>query len=371
MFVDLTIESDAGQGGVLYPYIIGCFLLLFVLCIFDVSFFKEIRVFSPYLIPLVLIVIMALLVFAVFNDSIMLIGDVRPIAISIVSLIIGYYANLSNSSMRFLVFLFSLVSFWVGIEQVFIRGGGLVIGEYFADSKNQLGPLLMTATIASLAMVRKKDYSDIVFILLSLGCVVITLTIRARAAVLAGAVSIIVYLLMKNKKRGAFYSIIITLLIIVSGFLLMPDVAKQYIYDSFFSGYSGGDVTSGRVERNEAVIDFLSDNLMTGRLGFPDAHLAIAHNYLLYLLYKYGVLFSIPLLILYFVIIVQSLKYSLGKIKYSYRLVGIVAMYIPYVVSLFEYTFPYGPGTATTFNFILFGISLRHIRTKTEYELKQ
>ncbi len=364
-FVDLTNEAGGGQGGVLYPYIITCFISLFVLCLRKIRVYDFIRHFSPLLIPFVFTVFVSVLILAVFNDMSMLLGDVRPIAISLIALFIGYYADLSDSSLRFLVLVFALAALWVGVEQVFVRGGGFVIEGYFADNKNQLGPLLMTAAVSSFAMIRKRELIDVCFIALSIGCVVTALTIRARAAVLSGAVSFVVLLLMMNKKRGTFGSIIVTFLIVGLGFVLLPETAKGYVYDSFFGGYTSGDVTSGRIERNEAVVSFLGENFWTGRLGLSNANLAIAHNYVLNILYKYGFLFSIPLLWLYFVLFSQCLKSPSGKYGFDFKFIGIVTFYIPFIVSLFEYTFPYGPGTATSFNFLLLGISLKNINSNS------
>jgi hypothetical protein len=49
-------------------------------------------------------------------------------------------------------------------------------------------------------------------------------------------------------------------------FICLPSSIKQYVYNSFFSNYEGGDITAGRMERNMAAIDFLSDHIFLGNL---------------------------------------------------------------------------------------------------------
>ena len=356
-FVDISVASDSGRGGILYPFIIVCFIILTIISIIDDS--SHGKKLIKYFLPPVVILITALFVYAVFNDTYMLKGDFRAISISMVALYIGYSSHLTNKQLFFLVLFFAIASAYVGIEQVFIRGGGFTIDSYFADSKNQLGPLLITASFSLVAFFQTtRGYYKAFIIGLFVLLVVLTLTIRARAALVAGACAFILLLLEMNKKKGIIGSIIITALLIVIVIILLPGVAKDYIYNSFFSGFNSGDITSGRAERNSNAIEYIINNLSLGHLGNPGQSLPTVHNYLLFKMYQYGVFFSIPILSFYFALFMRSML-ALHKIsRFSPKYAGFILIVIPYIVSIFEYTFPFGPGTATTFNFVMLGIAI-------------
>ena len=99
--------------------------------------------------------------------------------------------------------------------------------------------------------------------------------------------------------------------------------------------------------------------MIAGNLdGF--AHVPWIHNYPLLKLYDYGLFFSFPVLFLYFYLLVFAIKKSL-KEKVTVWNFGVFALIIPFIASMAEPTLPFGPVTATVFNFIMFGVFLKYL----------
>ena len=64
----------------------------------------------------------------------------------------------------------------------------------------------------------------------------------------------------------------------------------------------------------------------------------------------------------YFVTLFTALVRSGRMGTFNIFNAGYFALLIPFVISMAEPTYPFGPGTATVFNFILFGVALRDTR---------
>ena len=135
-----------------------------------------------------------------------------------------------------------------------------------------------------------------------------------------------------------------------------PDII-DYVSDSLFLHHEE-DFTNDRIERNIVGLHFLSDHLWFGNLGVNEKFLWI-HNYPLEKLCKYGLVFSFPLLIIYVYFFVKVCRYSFMSDIHNISNIGYYILLIPFMISLVEPTFPFGPGTACAFNYILFGMSIR------------
>ena len=146
--------------------------------------------------------------------------------------------------------------------------------------------------------------------------------------------------------------------------IFIPDFVYQYVVDSFILGRED-DITTGRVARIVPVLHFLSTNLWLGNLN-SNIGLGIVHIFCLFKIYQYGIIFSMPILILYFYFPIFDYKCISRINNYPYELIGLFALIIPYIISTQEYTFPFGPGTATVFNYILFGYSLQNMKLQNE-----
>lgn len=357
-FIDIGVAENIGRGGILYPYIIVSFVLLFVLSLGKLKWIKckDIQV---AIIMLLVIFLTSFATIIIYDRSLM--GEIRAISICIGAMIIGWQMNLSEKQSQILVFLLAIVVLYVGYLQIFVRGNGLEIGQYFADQKNALGPLVATSGLLSLNMLNEKKlplFLKIIYVAFAFVSFIIILTIRARAALFAMIVTTILLLILYDRHKNVLTSTIIVALFLVALFFILPNAAKQYVYDSIFYGSEGGDITSGRTERNMQAIEVIFSNPLEGNIT-RQYNIGIVHNYFLINLVNYGLFFSIPIIVLYLYILIRNIGFIARSKRIDNAKIGFFVLLIPFIVSFFEYTFPYGPGTATIMNFIFYGMALK------------
>jgi hypothetical protein len=360
-------------AGVLHGTIAVVFLLLFGFSQLDKQLFSC-RTINICWILLGLVVISGLTVYAWFGNAGMK-SEIRSILIPLCALMVGWQLKMDDNRLIGLILVFTLGIIVVGVSLIFLQGSGFSISEtYFADQKNAVGPMMATAAIlcagtAFGASGKRRAFLLIAGMVLALFCVVMILTIRARAALLAAVVVIALMLFHRYKNKYLLLSFWGAIILVVAVFLLLPQSIKQYVYQSLFSGFSGGDITSGRMIRNQQAIQVLAENPLFGQL-LNAREVGIVHNYPLIQVLNYGLLMAAPLLVLYFYLLFVDLKAIVTKGVRTMGNVGFYAMLVIFVVSLFEYSFPYGPGTTTVVNFILFGIGLQNLESPKNYDRK-
>ena len=290
-------------------------------------------------------------------------SDLRYIGACLAAVMIGWRISLDDKKFRNVLLAFSLLTLFVGLMQILTNLGGFVIlDQYLTDNKNALGVMLSTSAVIFLFLWSRKTntrLSNIIWLGLLLTTFVVLLTIRARTSTLTTILVLLYYYYLRISHKHIIIYIIFSLFFILTLFLFSPDFIKDYIYNSFFQSYEGGDVTTGRIERNIIALDFLSDHLFLGNL---DQNIVVEqiHNYPLNRLFEFGIFFFIPIIAVYLYLLYYAVKGSLISSDINFRDIGYFLLLVPFIVSMAEPTFPFGPGTATLFNFILFGMALQH-----------
>ena len=357
----VRISRAAGleNGTVLSRYIILVFGALFILSI-NTSGFKNkfIRVFA-YL--LLLIFVTAFAVMAFYDNRIML-KETRDIVLCFCAILIGWRLRPSLAGIERLLMFFSAVVLFSGLMQVMVNIGGFQIEDlYLTNAKNSLGALLATSVVSSIIIAfsgRKKLGRLLALTFAGLG-VVIILTTRARAALLS--VVIVVILLYFSYTKN-YHHVVFAFLGIVAFIILLPLVPDQissYIYESIYSGAQGDDVSSGRFSLYRDALLFLNsgNNLLLGDMLQNHDIGGWIHNYALLQVYQFGLLFSSPILVLYFYklvfIIRRSIKSSLNVINSGFSIILVLD-----IISLLEPTFPFSPVTVTCMNYVVLGVAL-------------
>ena len=84
------------------------------------------------------------------------------------------------------------------------------------------------------------------------------------------------------------------------------------------------------------------------------------HNYPLNRLFEFGLIFAFPVLLLYLYLLSRSIIQTIRSDNHNIYNIGFYLLIIPFIISMAEPTFPFGPGTATVFNYIIFGVALRY-----------
>ncbi len=346
------------SGSILSPYILIVFAGLTVLSSRSLFRYKMQR--RSWL--LLFIVFLAyIFAYAFFKNDEML-SDIRSLGISLCAIGIGCNLNLNEKKYKFLLLFYAGLFTFVGIMNIMNGLGGFVIERvYLRISKNILGVNIATSILIYVAFIldssvrKKRKWFFCALVALSF---LIVLTLRARTATLCSGIiifyAVYAYNLRKSFRNAIFKSLGIFILVIMIA-LFIPTV-RDYIYDSFTMGHED-DLLSGRTERNEVALDFFLDNLFLGNVQ-RHVELAWVHNYPLLKLSSYGILLSLPILLLYLYQLIFTLKKSLYLQRDLLGSLGYIALLIPFICSMNEPTLPYGPGTGTVFNFILLGLAL-------------
>lgn len=365
--VELTRNAGMEIGSIISPYINLLFVFLFI-----ISFnFKSIignKLTNRYFLFLVCITLL-LIVPYLFAINVNVIREIRQLIIPLMAIIIGWQLNIDEKKLRFALLLFISLTLFVALSQIYTNIGGFIIeAQYKTDNKNALGVIIATSIVLSFLLflntsTNKKQKIFIVVLILFL--IISILTIRARTATLISIMFILFILFKKFNSRNVILGVLGVSFFVLLVLFILPNNAQNFIIDSFTLN-RGDDITSDRMNRNQAAIDFLSNNLLLGNLNNTASNVRWVHNYPLLKLFEYGLFVSFPILLLYFYLLFTLIKGTFKKNIFNIYNVGFLILLIPFGISMAEPTFPFGPGTSTVFNYILFGISLRY-----NYSLRQ
>ncbi|MBR5736513.1 MAG: O-antigen ligase family protein [Bacteroidales bacterium] len=345
------------SGTILSRYIVLLFLVVFVLS-FSVYTIKSCKLVRIYLIWFVIIAIVAVIVQALFKNRSM-VSELRTFLMVFGSIMIGYNLKADNKKIATILLVFSVTTLFSGLMQVLVNNGGFrIANQYITDSKNSLGAMLATACFSFFYLSRfwKKSLFKTIAIALAFLTLVVIVTIRARMAFVALALIVMYYYYLIKRNRNILISVIIVSLVVFFGALLIPNSIIDYLDASFTAGTQGEDFTSGRLVVYSQAIEILMQSPLLGNVQ-RFYQIGWVHNYPLLKLYSFGLLFSWPILALYLTILINVIKRTLHLPASGSVCFGYVCLLIPFIISMGEPTFPFGPGTVTLFNFILLGCS--------------
>lgn len=359
--VDISRSAGMESGTILSRYIILVFGGLFLMCLNVKSMLKT-KMIRACWFMWVCIVVYYLITFAAFGNKSMM-SDVRSIAICLVAIMIGWQLDLDEKQLKIVLIAFSCLILFVGLMQVFTNVGGFVIlDQYETDNKNSLGVMLVTGNFAFLVLGMNSNSKRIVRLLwfaLAILSMAVLLTIRARAATLTGVMMFLYVLYERYKGKNFFVYLLLAVFVAVIVYLVLPSSVKDFIYNSFFQNYEEGDITSGRGERNATALKFLSQNIWLGNIQ-REIEISQIHNYPLNRTFEFGLVFVFPILLLYLFVLGKVIVKTIKSDNHNNFNIGYYLLSIPFIISMAEPTFPFGPGTATVFNFIMFGLALRN-----------
>lgn len=298
--------------------------------------------------------------------------EVMDVAISMACIYIGYNLKLNNKDLRYIYLLYGIALLLTALTLIINNIGGFVITDnYKIDSKNGIGAMLAVLSVSMFAYLGCSDCSKL-WKLISVGVIVFSLvailTMRARASTMTVAISAFLYViqLLRNGnitfKQLFRWFVVVVFLIVVILFVVEADfsVISEYVYNSLFQNVED-DVTTGRMERNVVAWDFFLSHPLFGRLDTPQDMLWV-HNYLLRIVTDYGVIGGLSLMLLYLFLLIHVINVH-WKYKTSSSLdyIGYWAVLPILLLSVVEPLFPYSPGTAVLFAYLLLGYSMRRL----------
>ena len=339
---------------VLRAIIIGAIILLFLVSYKNpIEYLKKIPVFKVHMFCLALFSFFLFILIA-FEANVDF-APVRDLTLALVILMIGLNINLNEKQFVRLINIYIFLYTLAAISLVLAYASGFVIQErYLPIPKNQVAPAFGVAFMLSLyfSFLKKGTRKWFYYVFIAfLGASL--LVIRGRAVIIAVMLAflVLVYYYISNKKY-IFYTLSFV-------FLLLPFI-WQYLYDALFLNFDLTDldsISTHRMKRNLMGIDLLLNYPLTGQL-WQTFYIKKIHNYVLISLVTYGVLLSSFILVIYFKYIFKIIS-AIRKNNFQYYEVGPLVMLILLLVSMFEYTYPYAPGSAVFFPFFLFGQYLK------------
>ena len=359
--INMSRIAGYESGTILSRYIIILFGAVFILSL-SISIVKKSRFIRNYVIWLLVIFVAALILVAFYRNRIML-HECRAFIIVLGSMMIGYNLQLTRPQFVIIVLMFCLTTLFAGIMQVLVNNGGFrIANQYLTDSKNSLGAMLATSAFSFLYLRRQlnKRLSKSLSLICLLLSLVVIVTIRARMALVAVVMVLLFYYFLATRSRSVLITLLVLGAVTIVGIVLMPGFVLDYLDASFTAGTQGSDFTSGRLYTYGEAISYLIQNPLLGNVNRLN-QIGWIHNYPLLKVYDYGLLFSWPILVLYVIVGFHALFMARRYDSMSIICFAGCCLLIPYLISMAEPTFPFGPGTVTMYNFILMGMAEKRI----------
>jgi len=359
IFITAFQFSAWGVGEGIYPVLRTIIIVLIVLLFAD-SFKNPLAVIRK--VPLIRVHVYGALVFAVILFLLLSWGininydPLRDLALAVMIILIGYNINLNEKQLINVISVYIVLYAIAALSIVNTFASGFVIHEqYLPIPKNQFAPAYGVAFILALFYGFKTKRHNKLFYFAFAGLLFATiLVIRGRAVILALFITLIIFVFYYLKSRK--YKIVT----VIASMALIPLIG-QFIYEALFLNYDVSDmdsITTGRYETYIYGIDYFLDHPSAGNLEQPFYKGETIHNYVLYNLVNFGIFISTILFVVFFKYIFKIYN-AIQKNSFEIHEAGPLVMVIIFIVSILEYTYPFAPGSAVFFPFLLMGTYLR------------
>lgn len=300
---------------------------------------------------LLFIQLIILLFLSIFHSDIKF-SLMRDVSISLIILLISYSMPLKEKERNNLnlAFLVSITISALTIIQHY--ASGFVINElYFPIPKNQLAPVFGSGAIVGFYNFFKiKNKKKYIYLVCSILLFMSILVIRGRSVIMSVIVCLLILMFFYIKSLKIKLYFLFASVILIA--LLWP-----LIYNSLFLNYDINDIDSistGRSATYNEAFSLILNYPFFGEFEYIKYNEYTTHNYILNLLVKFGIILCIPLLLIYFKIIIKVIS---GILQNSFKEIesGLLLMLMLFFVSMFEYSYPFSPVSATIFPFFMFG----------------
>ena len=279
------------------------------------------------------------------------------------------FMDLSLKQYKWVLQLFLIGVLFSGISIIFTYGNGFVINDlYMPVPKNQIAPILSLGFLIAFFLGNQTKKVKNKYYYWGIACLlfVCICVFRARANIVASLIGLFVYFVFyKRKIRIMLFAAIGTIVILI----VTP--VGEFVYNAFFANYDITDLNSisaGRTSTYGSALKFISDNWAFGRMtsSVESYHQGNVHNYLLYTLENYGIWGGGLLIVFYLRLLFEVGKKNIFGYRNGFYTLGCFVFIIPLVVSLFEYTYPYAPGSAVFMAYFCFGQYYRKMLWETK-----
>lgn len=337
-------------------------LIIFVSILFNAksivnSIFRERIILLHFIFAFLFFAI--IIIFSII-DSKVTISPFREFIMSLFFISLGYSMKLDDNKL-YRIFNFFVIAFTISAISIILKfsTGFQIPNSYLPIPKNQFAPVFAIALMLSLYHWGKRSkavriISAFCFVILLMSLLVI----RSRSSILSSILIVLIYTMYYLPSiKYRLYGFI--------GLVIGAVFLSPKIYQALFANYDTNSIESvsaGRVDVYLKGLEFLTNNPLGGSLQGIYVTDSYIHNYLLFNIVNYGVIISLPLVFTYFYYLLISLRAIKKNTFQSYDCIPLM-MIIIFISSLFEYTFPFGPGTAIIFPFLFLGVYLNRIRS--------
>lgn len=313
-------------------------------------------------------------------------GDLLPVLLYVVPfgiITISISNNYSNKAILTLLWLYAISNSIMGLANIFYYGNGFDVTRLVPE-KNQIGPMVGYSVLVFLFFMIK--YKSIYIKFFSFGLVILAymtlLAISNRSAVV-GVTLLIVFImiyfifigirkLLKKKIKEVSITSGVIIFIILLGFQFE---LIQSLFDTFLTSVTYNRLvtdlnalSSGRIQLIEDSLIWIKTYPFFGFIGLSSIPISeYTHVYIIHTWMQYGLIGSLPFVLFYFFLIIFNLilMFKLGKDTFTILLFMILS--VGFVISLLEYSYPYGPGVSQFILWFMLGQFL--IRDK-KYDAK-
>lgn len=265
-------------------------------------------------------------------------------------------------------YFYTILLIIMGLINCYYYAKGFYVPEYylFNKGKNQVGALIAIGAAALFFFGMKLKENRVHYWAVFFLAVEALLMIRSRASFFA-LIACVILIVVKDadwKWKWNVKTVLTIIALLVVSYIFFTGFIGNELH-TFFSGgknlnHNTSDVlSSNRLERDSEAVKVLSDNGLSGELSQASG-IKLVHNYVILRLSRYGV-WALPFLAFYIYFGIRILCGVFKTWKTEVTNVGFIVCILPFIVSLFEPSFPYGPGEIQLLVFLLLGFSFRSI----------
>lgn len=350
-----------------YSYVrILIYILFSVLLLISLGSFKKFMKIKFMKIFIFSVIGATLLYFVYF------LSDLNPSFIELLIplgiLIISISFKFTNKDFKIIILGYTFLTLLMAVSNVIYYVGGFQISQFYEiPGKNQIGPIIGSSIIIlGVAIIRNdfanlfvKYYSYINFIIL-FACLLVT---RNRASIVAIIFIFLLIFFLNLFKNLSYQKLLflnmIVILIIILTILGVLNPVYAFLWDSLTLNFELNDfdsLSSGRTDTYIAAIHQIAETSLFGELFNNSNLLSNPHNFILNKIVSYGLIGAFPVIILYFYLIIFTLK-GIIRERGSASLIYWLLLY-SIIISQFEYTYPFGPGVSQIILWFILGFFL-------------
>lgn len=286
-------------------------------------------------------------------------------------LISAYFLDFEKKEIDSLTHMYAVLAVLMGVGLVLFYGGGFVLREQYiaGTSKNQTGPILGIASVIIFDRILTMDRNSHTVLkfawlsLLLLGAMASLIVLRNRAGLVAVMLVFLIMVISRSRRRLTLASLIIATVVILFLFALIYlgffNPLVDTIVKAFTLNYVVGDLQSlsaGRWNTYSRGLEYVQLHPFFGELSVSERFFGTPHTYILNKWVRYGLIGSLPFVVFYVYLFVFALRQLFSRsAKRGTQRLAIWLLLLGLIVSLFEYTYPYGPGVSQLMVWFMLG----------------